>query len=361
MPHLFVAVTAHGYGHLALVAPLIHALCQQQPHLRVTLAGQVNPHFVRRRLPPTVQQVDIATDVALPMDGPLTVKWQDGLARYEAFETNYPAHLAQQLAWFERDPPDLVLSSVAWLPLDAAHQLGIPAVALGPLNWYDILASSPVAAQMSTALATRLQRVYAAADLFICPTPSMPMTWLPNVRTVGPIAAQRPRDRATVAAQLDLDPSATWVLMQFGGAGRLPLGGAAAHLPGVQILTPDRAAAVGNIRLICDADHSHGCDGLGVLASCDVLMTKPGYNSFAEAACHGIPVLYARRDDWAETRYLVDWLEKKVPTRAITAAALAQGDIATALAQLTAAPPSAITPATGVADCLALLKPWLFK
>jgi len=354
MSHLFVAVTAHGYGHLAQVAPVIDALRARLPDLRVTLQSTLPAAVVHARLG-TVRHLPQAADVALPMDGPLAVCWDEGLALYEAFEAEYDIHLARQQALLATERPALVLADVPWLPLDAARRFGIPAVALCSLNWYDILAEGPVGARLSPALAARLRTVYAAADLFIRPAPSMPMPWLPNARAVGPIAARRPRDPAGLRARLGLAPECQLVLMQFGGTGHVPLN-AAFSLPGVHILTPDAAAATGPNRHLVGGP---GLTVLEVLASCDALLTKPGYGTFAEAACNGVPVLYARRDDWPETAALVAWLARQVPTRAVTADDLAAGDIAAPLTELLTAAPVAPVAPTGARECAELLLPWL--
>ena len=47
-----------------------------------------------------------------------------------------------------------------------------------------------------------------------------------------------------------------------------------------------------------------------LLASSDVLLCKPGYGSFAEAACSGIPALYVNRPDWPEAPALIEWLQQ---------------------------------------------------
>lgn len=46
-----------------------------------------------------------------------------------------------------------------------------------------------------------------------------------------------------------------------------------------------------------------------LLRSVDVVLTKPGYGTFTEAACNGAAVLYLRRDDWPEQDCLIEWLE----------------------------------------------------
>src|SRR3569832_1811318 len=67
------------------------------------------------------------------------------------------------------------------------------------------------------------------------------------------------------------------------------------------------------------------------LASVDVLLTKPGYGSFAEAACNGVPVLYVPRVDWPEEPYLVRWQRQHRRSRAISQAQLERGDFVEAL------------------------------
>ncbi len=71
-----------------------------------------------------------------------------------------------------------------------------------------------------------------------------------------------------------------------------------------------------------------------ILASCDVLLTKPGYGAFVEAAVSGVPVLYVRRDDWPEQPYLVDWLTQVGRCRGVDAVQLAEGDFEAALRSL---------------------------
>lgn len=359
MAHVYVAVTAHGYGHLAQVAPVIHALRQRLPGLRITLQGDLNPEVLRYRLPANITQIAQAADVALPMDNPLQVRWEQGLALYQAFDADYARHLADQTRLLEKARPDLVLADIPWLPLDAARRLGIPAVGLCSLNWLDILRQSPVGHRLPEALTERLRGAYAGAELFIRPAPSMAMPWLENSIAVGPIAEQRRRDPEKLRARLGLAKHQRLILMQFGGTGTLALDPAPFADAGLHLLTADpgipASAAVSRI----------GGAELGmleVLASCDAMITKPGYGSFAEAACHGIPVLYVPRDDWPETPALVDWLREQVPTGIIAPERLAHGDLVAPLeALLEKSRQSNHKPVapTGIEQTLEHLLPWL--
>jgi hypothetical protein len=362
MRHLFIAITAHGFGHVAQVAPIAHALCRHIPNLRVTLQGTVSRAMVEARMPPGCRYIEQAADVALPMDGPLHARWQEGLEVYTAFDAEHEHHLARQRALLLQDRPDLVLASVPWVPLEAARDLGIPAVALCSLSWYDILADSPVGALLPTSLVEHMRSAYAGADLFIRPAPSMPMAWLPNGRDIGPIAEPRPRDPAGLRARLGIEPDQRLVLMLFGGAGRVRLGDEQPLPADVHLLTPDAAVAERRDRVsVIGGGQGIGGDihVLDALASCDAIITKPGYGTFAEAAGNGIPVLYVPRGDWPEEPYLVDWLAKRVPTRAVAVSDFAAGRIARPLRELLDCGPVTPVPATGVDEAVGLLADYL--
>jgi hypothetical protein len=361
-PHLFIAATAHGYGHVTQVSAVAHGLRQRHPKLRISLAATVDAGFIRERMPADTDVLDVALDVALPMDGPLRARWDDGLAVYSAFDAEHDRHLAAQRALLGELRPDLVLADVPWLPLTAARLLGIPAVGLCSLSWLDILRESPVGHRLPAALVAHLQDAYGGAELFLRPAPSMPMAWLPNGRDIGPIARTRPRDPAGLRRRLGVAEHTRLVLIQFGGAGSLSLPADAALPPDVLLLTPVPSLANRpEARLIGPAAGAGAFPVADVLASCDAVLTKPGYGTFAEAACHGIPVLSVPRGDWPEEPHLERWLIEQVPFRRVPLADFAAGRIAEPLAELLAAGPVAPVPASGVEEAVELLWPWLAR
>lgn len=360
--HLVIAATAHGYGHVAQVAAVAHGLRRRDPLLRITLAARVDRGFARERMPAGTTLLDLALDVPLPMDGPLKVEWEAGLAAYTDFDADHQAHLAAQRAWLAESAPDVVLADIPWLPLTAARALGIPAVGLCSLSWLDILTESPIGRKLPASLVQHMHDAYADAERFLRPAPSMPMAWLPNAQDIGPIADVRPRDPAGLRKRLGVDADTRLVLMQFGGAGSLVPPADLPLPPKTLLLTPvpqlaERLGAV----LIGPAAGPGGPAVAEVLAGCDAVITKPGYGTFAEAACHGVPVLSVPRGDWPEEPPLVAWLAQQVPFQSVSPAELAAGRIAEPLAELLAAGPVAPVPATGVDETVELLWPWLSR
>lgn len=356
MPHIFLAVTAHGFGHLVQAAPVVTALARRLPGLRVTLQSDIDSDLASNYLPPGFTQIREATDIGLLMDGPLSTRWSESLAEYAAFEADYERRLEREIAVLRRTAPDLVLGDVPWLPLDAARRLGIPAVGLCSLNWYDILLESPVADQVPAAAMERMRTVYAAADLFIRPAPSMPMGWLPNARAVGPIANRYPDRRDALSARCGVPADRPLVLMQFGGfQGFNPMRDWPEQ-DQVHWLMQDLPDGP---RRDATSLTSIGLKVPQVMGSCDLMVCKPGYGTYSEAAVNRIPVLYVKRGDWPEESALIPWLAQRMPTREITRDDLLAGHVSEPIAALLASErPPGVEP-TGIDEVADILEPWL--
>ena len=356
MPHLFVSLTAHGYGHLAQIAPVVAELSRRRPGLRLTVQGDLAPGVVQARLPPGLRHLREAADLGPVMDGPLVTRWDQSLAAYERFVDEQDLHLARQQAILAADPPDLVLADVPWVPLLAARALGIPAVALSSLNWFDILAESPVGHRLPSAVSEALRHGYAACDLFIRPAPSMPMAWLPRARDIGPIAELCPVGRPALRHRLGVPKQRPLVLVQFGGfPGLDPL----ADWPLSQVLHWVAPELPGGPRADASSLTAHGLRVSEALGACDALITKPGYGTFAEAACNGVPVLFVSRSDWPEEPPLVCWLAQRVPLREIGLVDLMAGRVEEPLAQLLRAERPPPTAPTGIAEAADLIQAML--
>jgi hypothetical protein len=167
LPHLYVCVTAHGFGHLAQVSPIVNELLSRASGLRITLQGTVPAAFATECLPPGFVHHQLAMDVGMPMDNPLDTRWPEALEAYIRFCSQGTEHLARQRRLLQQDMPDLVLSDVPWLPLLAARELDVPAVGLSSLNWLDILREGPLGDRLPVSVIDDLALGYQSADCFI--------------------------------------------------------------------------------------------------------------------------------------------------------------------------------------------------
>ena len=139
------------------------------------------------------------------------------------------------------------------------------------------------------------------------PAPSMPMPQLSNRRAIGPISQCGNSHRAWLVERVGLHPDERLVMVSLGGMELRPPVEQWPALPGVRLLVPAswRSAHPATVDF-----EPLGLPYIDALWSCDALICKPGYGSFVEAACAGVPVLYLERPEWPEVPYLVSWLER---------------------------------------------------
>jgi hypothetical protein len=339
--HLLVAITGHGYGHAAQTAPVVAALRALRPDLRVSLRCNLAPGLIELFFPGVETVTRSAADFGIPMRSAIDVDAAAAEPAFAALHRRFAAAVAVEAAALDRLRPDLVLANVGYVPIAAAARAGIPAIGFGSLNWLGILRGYAAGWRDADAILADMATSYRAARCFVRPTPAMAMPDLDTVQ-VGPVARQSVPRRAALAERLGAAAGERIVLVSLGGIDtRLDLAAWPA-VPGLRYVT---AALAPPPRPDMVALEALGISHIDCLASCDAVVTKPGYGTIVEAACHGVPTLFVRRGVWPEEPYLVDWFAAHATAREIPRAALEHGALAPELAALWAmARKPAVTP-----------------
>ena len=344
--HLLVDISAHGLGHLAQTAPVLDVLASLLPTLRLTVRSALPRQQLARRITTAFEHVPEARDFGFAMHNAVDIDLAASAQRYREFHADWPQRVAAEGKWLRRHRVDALLSNVAYLPLAAAAEARIPAAGLCSLNWADLFAHYFGHEAWAKEIHAQMLAAYNAGQVFLRVTPGLPMTDLRQRHDIAPIARLGRRDRANVARLLGLKQDERWILLAMGGmefslpVEEWPL------TPGLNWLVPGEW----NIRR--DDLRSFDLAGLDfsdLLASVDAVVTKPGYGTFVEAACSGIPILYLQRDDWPETRHLAAWLGTHARAEMLTRERLLAGDLIGPLERLWAAPAPAV-PLAGGAD-----------
>lgn len=341
---LFVDISAHGFGHLAQTAPVLNALHAALPGLHLTVRSGLSHERLKTRIEAPFEYIVGAADFGFVMRNALDIDLLASAARYRERHRDWPDAVEREADFLQQQKPDLVFSNVSYLPLAGAASADIPAVAMCSLNWADLFSHYFGQETWATAIHADMLHAYRSAVAFLRVTPGMPMPDLHKLHVMGPLAdVQLPR-REKIAGHLNLPVSARWVLIALGGVDHpLPLS-AWPRLPNVYWLAPDTGQAARDDIRFFDASIPFA----ELLASADALITKTGYGSFVEAACHGIPMLYLRRPDWPEEDCLIDWVQDNNRVAEITRVEADSGNFAEALEKIwQAAPPPPPLP-TGI-------------
>lgn len=333
---LLVEISGHGLGHLSQTAPVINALRRRIPDLLLTMRTEISERALKKRIDGSFRSLPAVTDPALVMRSAVHVDVDASLEAYRRFHAHWSRAVDAAAVEIDRLEADLVFTNVSYLALAGAARAEVPCACMSSINWADVFDHYCGGAADSDAISAQIHASYACADPFLALTPGLPMPDLPRLRRVGPVAARGRPCADRVRQQLGVSPGLPLVMLALGGIPTRINFDAWPALADMAVITwlGERVPKSGYFDGTClEASF------IDLLASCDAVITKPGYGTFVEAACNGIRVLYTRRPDWPETRWLCDWLETNGVASAIDWDALMNGRFAEPLRRLLARPP----------------------
>ncbi len=330
-PHFLVAISSHGFGHLAQVAPIINAMqrlsvCDRLPTFDLSIRSSLPPQQIAWRIEHPFRIDRGSDDFGMVMHDALRVDLVQSLRQYAALHQNWEAEVERVANHLSRLHVTHLLANAPYLTLAAANAANIPSAAICSLNWADILegclAICPSAVEQSgvsqatlTQILRQMRDAYASAALVIRPEPAIRTTGFSTI-TTEPLVDQPPAAQRANLLAFARDASGDylsghsdcWLVLTSMGGIALPL-----HPDNwpteclgrkvIYLVSPDLAN---------DCPHAIGFDlerfGFStMMASCDLVLTKPGYGMFVESRACGKPMLYIARDDWPESACLEHW------------------------------------------------------
>ena len=350
--HLFVDISSHGLGHLAQVAPILNALNRRLPGLRMTIRSGVPIEKLRARVLGDFSHIAQASDFGYVMLDAVRIDFVATAAMYRAQHANWVQRVAEEAMQLAALAPDLVLTDVAYLPLVGAAQAGIPSLSMCSLNWADLFVHFFGHDSWAPEIHRQILDAYRCAEIFLRLTPAMSMADFPRRQAVAPVAAIGHDRRTELHEHLGLASDTKLALVAFGGFDKSLGAELWPQIPGLYWLIPETWQIH---RKDMAATEPLGIPFPDLLRSVDIVLTKPGYGTFAESACNGTPVLYLRRDNWPEQDCLIEWLAQNARCLEISEGDLASNRLPELLDRLwqKALPP--VPSASGAEEAAALI------
>jgi len=364
-----VAISSHGFGHLAQVAPVLNQFVvetdQTDPSIRFTLRTQLPASQIAQRIRVPFAIDPVADDFGMQMRSALETDLPASLRCYQTLHVDWTRHVERVAEQLTAQAADLVFADIPYLTLAGASRAGITSVAMCSLNWADILLQSvrvcPAALRQAGVSSQAFERIlqtmrdaYASAAVFLQPTPSMPMVGLANGRSIGVVGEPPPQDCRETLNQwvqrtqeqknnkqtsskktVNKQTREAWlVLVSMGG---IPTALQPAKWPThcngrplIYLVT----AALANQHPHAVVIDGHAPAYQTLIAASDVVLTKPGYGTFIEACAAGTPILTVARADWPESDALMRWVRDSGHVQIITPEQLPAGEFAAALSVL---------------------------
>lgn len=346
---IVVDVSGHGLGHIGQITPIIQALVEAHPKVRVIVRSPHPTSVIRSFVGATVEIDTPPPEAMLVMRDPTIVDIGASAEAYRTLHARWDEHLGCETARLAKLAAAVLVSDIPYLSLAAAKRAGIPTVALCSLNWLDLYRAYCGDERDAPAILRTIAAAYRSADVFLQPQPHMPMADLANRRSIGPLARIGRQRKDEIKGTLGIGQSDKIVLVTFGGIpSNRPL-----QLPAMEKIhwLVGSGNALGAASAISQLDMSF----IDILASCDAAVSKVGYCTFVEAACNGIGLVSAPRADWPESRHLIEWAKRNANF------ALAEGglddveSLQTALSAVLNAPRKPAVPSWGIAEAVEVI------
>jgi hypothetical protein len=359
---IWCAISSHGLGHAAQVVPVLNELGRIVPDLHAILRTQVPAWFFENRLTIHSTRSPAQQDIGCIQHGPLTIDVAATWNAHAQFHAGWEQKVHDETLAIRAAKPALVLSDISYLAIEAGSRSLVPTIGLCNLSWDRIL--EPLADPARSdhrEIVSHIRRAYAHADVMLKLVPGMDLTAFQKVIGIGPIAEPAPAATPDLRTAIAAAPSERIVLIGFGGI-------ALNALPFVQLdrLTGYRFIVSGPV--LDRYTRIHAASTLPfsfrtLLASADILVTKPGYSTVVEAVALGKPAIYVRRYNFADEQALVDYLHRYGRAVELSEQDFTKGRWPTALQAAVSAslPRETSPPPTGAAEAAAFLAEYLHR
>ena len=328
LAHLLADISSHGFGHLAQTAPILNELQNRQPDLKLTIRCGLPTEKLHERIHGAFTHIQSSSDFGFVMHDAVRIDAIATAALYRKWHANWLRRVEREAKKIEAINPDLVLTNVAYLPLAGAYLADIPCLSMSSLNWADLFIHFFGKERWAPKIHAEILASYACAKNFMCLTPSMPMRSFAKSTVIPPVATLVQNRRKELCKRIGCQEHEKLVLVAFGGFDIDVSATAWSNHPEVRWLIPQHWNIKRPDMIFLE---STGFQFADLICSVDAVITKPGYGTFAEAACNGIPVLYLPRDDWPEQEYLVAWLKENARSSQISEKDLCSGHVYDAL------------------------------
>jgi hypothetical protein len=292
-------ITAHGYGHGVRSCDIIREIQRLRPNQHIVIVTKLPEDFLHSRIAPgsftlrsraydvgMVQLDSIRVDVAASM------KQAGEICRHRT------RLLGEESEFLKRSNIGLVVADIPSIPLEAANYAGIPAVAVGNFSWDWIYSAYQDGDSGWQHIAQTFAEGYARADLLLRLPFHCEMAAFRNVEDIPLVASPGSVRREEIAAACGARPELPWILLSFSS-----LDWDDQALDRVESISDHEFFTVlplqwrrRNIRTLDRAVFPFS----DILASCDAVISKPGYGILSDCLANGKPMIFAERTDFAE-------------------------------------------------------------
>ncbi|NCD35062.1 MAG: hypothetical protein EOL87_16800 [Spartobacteria bacterium] len=342
-PVIAYYITAHGMGHGVRSADIIRELYAAIPNVELHLISQLPKKFMQQRIGSHIfHHRHAAFDVGMVQTDSIRVDLDETLRQMKAICRDEIRLIQQERDVLKEIHADLVLCDIPSIPIVAAKQNNIPVIAIGNFTWNWIY--EPLAAEQPewNEVMAMFRRHYAQADLLLRLPFAEPMDAFPCQKEIPLLASTGQCDRQRIATATNAHPERSWVLLAFASMNwpdfawkRLE----SMHEYDFFVMEPMTQNGSNLFNLKKDT-----MSFTDLVASCDIVLSKPGFGIVSECVANNKPFVYVERHHFPEYPILVEGIRRYLPHAHVPQSRFYEGDIYGALQQIPLSTPSQTYP-----------------
>lgn len=329
-------ITAHGYGHGTRSCDVLNALHRTAPDVPIIVKTDLPADFMSSRLEDGIEVRSGAFDVGLIQKDSIHVDLEASIEAIEKLYTCEDELIAQEVAFIQKEDIGVLVADIPAIPLAAAQQVGIPTIGCSNFGWDWIYSEFVEYDSRWQTYVDKFRAIYQKTDLLLRQPFAEPMSAFPNQIDLPLLAKPGTNRRELIATVTQADPTKKWILLSFT---TLNLDIQAlenlSHLNACEIFTVEPLEWIGSTVHSVSRSVASFAD---ILASVDVVVTKPGFGIVSECIANQKPIIYSDRENFKEYPVLVKAIETYCRHAFIPNAELYAGKLNRALLEIETAP-----------------------
>ena len=326
-------ITTHGYGHGVRSSDIIRALNKADPTVEVFITSALPESFLRNRLPASSNRYRSATfDVGMVQLDSVKVDVEATRQKVDQLVRQWDVLVDQEMEWLHLNNIDRVVVDIPAIPIDAAKKCELPCIAVGNFAWDWIYAPFEKVDARWQSYIDKFARTYGKADRLLKLPFSEPMVSFKNHIDMPLLSAPGIERREELSRLTGADVDKKWILLSF-----TTLDWCEASLNQVEQLSDYEFFTVKPLawsrKNIYAVDRAQ-VGFADVLASCDAVISKPGYGILSECVVNQKPFIYTEREDFVEYPVLVKAVKEYLQHKHIPAEDLYAGRLGDVLHEI---------------------------
>jgi len=296
-------VSNHGFGHAARMSALAEELCAWGIYCHVICAKP--GHLFSNLDPGYFTQYNREVDLGVVHGPNLCTDLGKTRSAIINLMNSRPELVSREVDFLRKHHIDLVISDAPFIVGEAAQYCNLPWFVVSNFDWYFIYSRIFADDQNMLPVLNCIRGLYRLSQLaFRLPfSSSASMGTFTKLIKTG-LLARKSHNQTDIRAMYQIPEKTPLLLVMFGGEGDMEVDypSLCAGFPGFVLSTRNDVQAPNHITVKPEDDFP------ALLEQCQVVLCKPGYSTFAEAAQFGKFILYIRRMNYPEEDILVQGL-----------------------------------------------------